>query len=236
MSATLTEDSPTVSAMARLFAGLSDEAVRTQYKSGEVIYDMGSPANHIYLIHRGQVRQYQLGSDSSCRLVEILGPGQWFGCGALTGREIAATRTVAVTTTTLGALPAHRIIETLADRPDAAREIIAQLACSLQTALNDASRLVFDDCNQRLVAALLRFSNSAAATPTDEGVVLHITHGQLAQAVGVARETVSLALTQLRQRNLLRTGRNQLYFNPKTLREFHQPPQQAGPPRQPQVA
>ena len=51
-------------------------------------------------------------------------------------------------------------------------------------------------------------------------MVLRITHQQLAQAVGVARETVSLALTQLRQRNLLRTGRNQLFFNPDVLEKF----------------
>ena len=43
---------------------------------------------------------------------------------------------------------------------------------------------------------------------------------QLAQAVGVARETVSLALTQLRHQNLLRTGRNQLFFDPEALRRF----------------
>jgi len=79
---------------------------------------------------------------------------------------------------------------------------------------------VFDDCNSRLLKALVRFSRSAAAMPHGDGVVLRITHEQLAQSIGVARETVSLALTQLRQQNLLRTGRNQLMFNPDSLRDF----------------
>jgi hypothetical protein len=51
-------------------------------------------------------------------------------------------------------------------------------------------------------------------------VVLNITHSQLAQAVGAARETISLALTQLRHQNLVRTGRNQLFFNPDTLKRL----------------
>jgi CRP-like cAMP-binding protein len=52
-------------------------------------------------------------------------------------------------------------------------------------------------------------------------VVVHITHQQLAQKVGVARETVSLALAQLRRRNVLRTGRNQLFFRPQNLRQMN---------------
>ena len=58
--------------------------------------------------------------------------------------------------------------------------------------------------------------------PVTQLPVLHFpfAHEQLAQAVGAARETISLALTHLREQNLLRTGRNQLFFNPDALQEF----------------
>ena len=36
----------------------------------------------------------------------------------------------------------------------------------------------------------------------------------------MARETVSLALTEIRLKNLVRTGRNQLTFNPAALEQF----------------
>ena len=65
--------------------------------------------------------------------------------------------------------------------------------------------------------ALIRFSHSSAASRDGSGVVLRITHEQLAQAIGVARETVSLALTEMRRLNLVRTGRNQLMYNPDEL-------------------
>jgi len=108
----------------------------------------------------------------------------------------------------------------LSHRPEMALELNRQLAVKLQASRDDAARLVFEDCNARLIRTLLHFSSSAASQPREDGVVLRITHNQLAQAIGVARETVSLALTQLRQQNLLRTGRNQLFFNPDTLRNF----------------
>jgi CRP-like cAMP-binding protein len=67
---------------------------------------------------------------------------------------------------------------------------------------------------------MLRFSDSAAATTDGENTVLHLTHEQLAQAVGAARETISLALTEMRHKNLVRTGRNRLIFNRDALRAF----------------
>jgi CRP-like cAMP-binding protein len=116
-------------------------------------------------------------------------------------------------------VPVEKLMDLLSRKPGAAAELIRQLAARLQAAREDASRFVFDDCSARLIKTLLRFSATAAATPQENGhVVLRITHRQLAEAVGAARETISLALTQLRQRNLLRTGRNRLMFCPESLR------------------
>jgi DNA-binding transcriptional regulator YhcF (GntR family) len=50
--------------------------------------------------------------------------------------------------------------------------------------------------------------------------MLRITHRQLAEAVGAARETISLALTQLRHQNLLRTGRNRVVFQIDAMKAF----------------
>jgi hypothetical protein len=44
-----------------------------------------------------------------------------------------------------------------------------------------------------------------------------MTHAQLAEAIGVARETVSTCLIQLRHENLVQTGRNCINFNPLDL-------------------
>src|SRR5438046_2727053 len=112
-----------------------------------------------------------------------------------------------------------------------ANELIKQLSTKLTAFREDASGLVFEDCNHRLIRTLVHLSESPAASPSGDGVVVHITHQQLAQKVGVARETISLALAQLRRRNLLRTGRNQLTFQPQALRESNgkNPPPTSSP-------
>jgi len=188
-----------------------------------VVYEADAPASDLYFIKAGQVRIFLPGGENAARLVEILGPGDWFGVPALAGPAVTyGSRAIAVAPVQLCQVPATRLMSQLARMPEIAAELIQQLARKLQAAHEDAANLVFEDTNQRLIKTLLQFSRSAAATPEEggPGIVLRITHQQLAQAVGAARETISLALTQLRQQNLLRTGRNRLWFDPGALEQF----------------
>lgn len=195
---------------------------RRECASGAVVHEQHVSAENVFYIHRGQVRVYQVGPNDGARLVEILGPGQWFGAGALGDEKRYESRAVVVSNATISQIPAEKVLALVAQAPAAGLELIRQLANRLLAAREDAARLVFDDCNQRLVKTMLRFSHSAAAVQDGDAVELHITHDQLAQAVGVARETVSLALTEMRHQNIVRTGRNRVMFNRDALKHFAQ--------------
>lgn len=209
------------SPIAEVFAGPASGAARTIVREPASLFEPGTPAHSLFFIESGQVRLYQIAPDGSERLVDILGPGDWFGIASLASSGVHGARAMVVTPSVVWVLSAERLRQLVLEKPQVALEMIAQLATRLRAAQDAAALLVFDDCNQRLIQTLLRFSRTAAATPQEGGeVVLSITHQQLAQAVGAARETISLALTQLRQRNLLRTGRNRLFFNPDALQKF----------------
>jgi CRP-like cAMP-binding protein len=213
-------------AFADVFNDPAVGARRANVAAGTVIYEPDDAAQNVHFIHRGQVRLYQVGPEGTQRLVEILGPGDWFGVASLARAEKYGLKAVVVNAAVISEARADKIYDAVTRKPEAALELSRQLATKVQHAHDEAANLIFQDCNDRLIQTLIRFSHSAAATPTNEGVVLRITHHQLAQAVGVARETVSLALTQLRHRNLLRTGRNQLTFNPEALKQFKCQPKQ----------
>jgi CRP-like cAMP-binding protein len=209
------------SIMGMFFNEPGDNARRLELKRGEVICEPGRKADSLYCIREGQVRTYLDGPADTARLLEILGPGDWFGIDALTRTPTVLTRAVAAAPTAVWALPVEGLGVLLQQQPRLAMELIHQLAAKLQAAREDAGRLVSDDTNARLIRTLLAFSNSAAATQQKDGeIMLNITHRQLAQAVGAARETVSLALTHLRQQSIVRTGRNRLTFKPQVLRAF----------------
>jgi CRP/FNR family transcriptional regulator len=195
-------------------------AEQVRASSSQVLFEPNASADHVWSVEKGQVRIYQMNA-SGARLLKIIGPGQWFGSASLANLPTYGKRAMAVGTTLLRRVTADDLMSFLGGQsPHVAIKLVRELALKLSEAQEDAARLAFDDCNSRLIKALVRFSQSAAAETDGEQVVLRITHQQLAQAVGAARETVSLALTELRQQKLLQTGRNQLVFNPRILREW----------------
>jgi CRP/FNR family transcriptional regulator len=211
-----------------LLAHPSLEARRRDVPASAAVFEPDTPAQNIYYIHQGQVRLFLIGPDNSARMLEVLGPDDWFGATSLAGAARYGSRAVAVTHAVITEVAASRLMGALPQFPAVAAELIRHLAGKLQAARQDSANLVFDDTKDRLIKALLHLSGTAAASPAvdGDGVVLRITHHQLAQAIGAARETVSLTLTQLRLQNLLRTGRNRLSFNPGALAQFHRGAQQ----------
>jgi len=190
--------------------------------TNEHVYEPQDPATYVYFIRSGEVRTFQVGDGGDGRLLEILGPGDWFNPAAFSGNQQCGHRAVAAMHSSVIRVSADRLLAELTRNAPAASVLLKQFAERLQRAREDAACLVFDDCNTRLIRTLVQLSQTVAATQRPDGVELRITHLQLAQAVGAARETVSLALTDLRKQNLLRTGRNKLYFDPRVLRDLQQ--------------
>lgn len=194
------------------------QSTQKSINAGSVIYQPFTPAQNMYYLQRGEVRLYMVGSGSEKRLVGILGPGDWFGETAMAHRSMYGVQAVALVRTALIEASADRFVQLLTAQPEALLELSRALAVRLLTARREASEVVFDSSDQRLMSALVRFSRSAAASRQGDEVILRMTHDQLAQAVGVARETVSVGLQGLRRQKLLRTGRGHLVFNPEAIR------------------
>lgn len=187
--------------------------------AGTNLVEPEMPASELFLLASGEVRCYQPCDDED-RLVEVLGRGDLLNVAVLAGSAQGGIRAVAVTAVTFHSITAGQLHDWLRENPAAAVEIIRHVAARLQTAQEESAALAYDTCQGRLLRVLRRYSDSPAATRTDNRIVLRFTHQQLAQAVGSSRETVSLCLSKLRRRDLLRTERKQLSFDLRALEQF----------------
>src|SRR4051812_10176665 len=70
---------------------------QVEVEPGAVFYEPQTPALNLFFIRSGQVRVFQPGRQTASRLLEILGPGDWFGVPALSpSSSTYGTRATAV--------------------------------------------------------------------------------------------------------------------------------------------
>jgi CRP/FNR family cyclic AMP-dependent transcriptional regulator len=202
----------------------ANNARRVAPRRGEFVIVPDTPARRIYVIRAGQIRLSFAHDGRDERLIDILGPGDWFGAEALAGMDRYITRAAAASPCELWEVPSESAAVLLARQPAILVPLVRDLCRQLLQAWEDSSRLVHCDASTRIVQAMLRFAESPAAEKRDGQIVLRLTHQQLADAVGVARETVSLTLMDLRKKNAVRTGRNRVIFTIDALERYtHEP-------------
>lgn len=206
------------SVLLRLIGQPAIRAQSTYLVAKAALYGQADPARNVYYIHHGQVRIYQDGPDGTRRLVEILGGDQWCGLTALAGASHYGEGAETTQPSMVSVVPTDNLLAALAQDGAAAVELLRIVARKLTRDRHQAAALVFEDCRTRLLKSLLELAESPAATKSPDGVMVQITQLQLAQKVGVTRETCSLTLSKLRRGGILQTGRNKLTFKPDKVR------------------
>jgi len=189
------------------FAALGQER---RYRKGSTLMLQGDVVSTIHLILEGWVKVVQTTPSGREVLVALLGPDEAFGHFEAfegTGARHWAT-VIALEDTRTAAVPSDQFLEYLHDHPGAALEQLRQLIARFDRA--ERSRLeaaLFDTAHR--VASLLVDLAGRKSEVTSEGVVLGISLSQdeMSTMIGASRDSVARALTSLRSRDMVRTGR-----------------------------
>lgn len=160
------------------------------YRAGEVVLFPGGP-EYLYRVKLGLVRVHMVDDEGNGLTLRYVKPGGFFGEEALTG-EARGYFAEAVTETEVTVLDAASLSR--AER----QELLAQLVHVVEGLYRALNRLAGKRLRARVAAELLELGTSALASLDDDGVrVVHITHDDLAAAVGSVRETVTKVVGEL---------------------------------------
>ena len=162
---------------------------------------MGEPTPRLYLVVSGIVRAYRSAPDGREFTVRYGYRGDILGLTALYSGELAADLQAA--TDARVCVFALEPVRDLSDRdPKFATAITAYLARAVTIAINEATLHVFGSLREKIEHHLLDLSCGQRRR-----VGVAVTHQQLADATGAARESVSRVLRELRSEGLIETSR-----------------------------
>ncbi|MBI4468748.1 MAG: Crp/Fnr family transcriptional regulator [Acidobacteria bacterium] len=178
--------------------------VMTTALKGKTIYSPGKTGEVLFLLKKGTVHLYRLSSEGRKFIVQTVAPMTFFGQMTSVGQnmqDLFAEAAEECLVCVLGKADVERLI---LSKPQVAlrmMEEIGQRMQHLQERLGDSA---FKGIPARAASLLLKLSNDG------EQLIKGLTHQDLADMLGIYRETVTNALDDLRDDGLIEIGRKEI--------------------------
>jgi CRP-like cAMP-binding protein len=181
-------------------------ATMTTCPPGKIFYSPNERAEVLFILKKGQVQLYRMSDEGRKLVMATLGPGTIFGEMALTGLGMYDAFAQATEEALICIFNRADVEKLLTAKPKVALRLLDVIGRRMWEAEDRFEQSIFHDVTSQLASLLLRLRSE---TRSD---VIEMTHEELAEHLGVYRETVTAALNTLRRDDLITVGRKQVHL------------------------
>lgn len=191
------------------------------YPKGVVLYSEGETPRGVYIVCSGEVRLTVSSHDGQEVILRVAQQGEALGLSNTISREPHRLRAETVTACQISFIPRLEFLQFLRAHADASIRVAEHLSMEVHKAWEQIQLVALAPTTQ---AKLARFLLSWAISHGQdflEGatLALFMTHEDLANSIGVSRESVSRALGDFREQGLIRLRRGHIILlQPEALR------------------
>jgi CRP/FNR family transcriptional regulator, cyclic AMP receptor protein len=202
---------PNSTAAPDLFQGFDAEEMREvervtttrTFSRGEVIYMPGETGEALFLLRTGAVQIYRMSPEGRKLVIAQLLPFSFFGEMSCIGQGMYDTFAEVIEDSTIVTMNCAVLNRLLVTKPEIARRILEAFGRRVLEAERQLEETVFKGMTARVAALLLR---EAAGGDSVDG----LTHQDIAERLGVYRETATNALNELKAARLIQIGRKHI--------------------------
>ncbi|HET8797917.1 MAG TPA: Crp/Fnr family transcriptional regulator [Thermoanaerobaculia bacterium] len=176
------------------------------YRAGDAAFHEGDPCRSVYVVCSGRMKLMTASRDGRLLLLGFARPGEILAVAeALRDGAPYECSAIAAEPAVLSLVPRETFLRFLASYPQAARRITISLSDQYWKAQREEKFLGLGDRSASRLAHLLLDWSSERGRSDDDGVhiPMHVTHTDLAQAIGSTRETVTRILSDFSHRGIV---------------------------------
>jgi CRP/FNR family transcriptional regulator, cyclic AMP receptor protein len=181
-------------------AGVSARMVR--FAPGALVFSQGAQANSVFYVQEGGAKLSVLSSAGKEAVVGMLGPGDFFGEGCLTGQSLRMGTAKAVMPTALLRIPKRDMLLMLHHHPDFSDRFIAHMLSRNIRIEEDLVDQLFNSSEKRLARTLLLLARYGKEEKTQR-VLPKLSQETLAEMVGTTRSRVNYFMNKFRKLGLI---------------------------------
>jgi CRP-like cAMP-binding protein len=172
------------------------------FTKGQVIYSPGETGEALFLLRAGAVQIYRMSPEGRKLVIAQLLPFSFFGEMSCIGQGMYDTFAEVVEDSTIVTMNCAVLNRLLVSKPEVARRILEAFGRRVLDAEQQLEDTVFKGIPARVAALLMRESKGDA--------VDGLTHQDIADRLGVYRETATNALNELKSASVISIGRKHI--------------------------
>src|SRR5574338_1217169 len=190
------EERPTFDAKAFLESAGAARGV-VSYPTGKIVFSQGQPSDAVMYIQKGGIKISVLSRTGKEAVVAMLGPGAFFGEGALTGQTIRIGTATATALTTVLVIDKAAMLRLLHVEPTFSERFIAYMLARNLRIEADLVDHLFNSSEKRLARALLLLARYGDQGGTERRIP-KIPQETLAEMIGTTRSRVNFFMNKFR--------------------------------------
>ena len=213
-----------------LFSNLTDQQIETvislierkNYKKGETILHTGDDFDRLYIVNHGSMKAATYTEEGKEQILYILNDGDSLGELSLLKKEPSAYDLIALKNLYLCTIPKNRFDNFVKLNPEIMLSIMASVKEKIVSLEKLVGAIASNDGDYRLKFLINRLMHqSGQKHPQGIVINLQLTREDMANFVGVTRETISRKLSYLTEKNILKSLENKklLVLDPSYFEE-----------------
>jgi len=193
-----------------------------KFKKDDMIFSEGDEGESMFIILSGMVKVFKVSTSGQVKTLDIMEKGDFLGEMAILDKEIRSATVTAIEDTEVMVLKKSIFEKYIKTNPIISLKIMKALCARLRKADKEIEALSFQNVLGRVAISLLDLMEKYGEK-IDRGIKINLklTHQELADMVGTAREMVSRTLVSFKKNNCIDIDDHYIYItNVKELKEM----------------
>lgn len=181
---------------------------------GEIVYESDTPEALVFMVAEGYLKSYTITNDGETNILNFYGPDSIFPLGPSLRKSIGNRRSFRVQTTVYFECITKAVVykQTVTDflamierKPEIYQALVYRLLHNYEMYLSSAEAMRFRHARKRVTHQLLVLANRFGSSDEEGGTIIELplTHQDLSDNLGMARETITRELENLRQEGFI---------------------------------
>lgn len=194
-----------------------------EYIKGDVIFTEGNIANTLYFVNEGKIKLYKYTKDGKEQILHVLSEGDFFGELDLIKPSKYGFNAKAIVDSKICTLTKEEMKDIMMRNPEIGIKLLETVGERLAKVENLVQNLATNDVDSRM-AYLITDLMEKYGEPTGNNISikLPLSREEMANYIGVTRETISRKLKKLEDENLIKIigTKNIVILDEEGLRDY----------------